>query len=112
MRGDRGARRAFSLVVFGIITILIAILLPAMSRARAQAKSVQCQSNLRQIGQAMLMYANEHGGDLFPTDLIAPKEHGYAPMGKAWFRYVLHPTWIAGMGYLGGQGPSSARARR
>src|SRR6266446_3203198 len=61
-------KRAFTLVellvVIAIITILLAILLPVLGRAREQARRVQCGSNLRQITQAWLMYADNNGGYL------------------------------------------------
>jgi prepilin-type N-terminal cleavage/methylation domain-containing protein len=55
------------LVVIGIIGILAAILLPALSRARASARSVQCSNNLRQLYLANTMYANEHDGHYCPA---------------------------------------------
>jgi len=55
------------LVVIGIIAVLIAILLPALSQANRQAKTVQCASNMRQLGMQLLMYADQNSGYLFPA---------------------------------------------
>jgi prepilin-type N-terminal cleavage/methylation domain-containing protein/prepilin-type processing-associated H-X9-DG protein len=49
------------LVVIGIIALLISILLPALNKARASANRIACQSNLRQISLAVLMYVQDHG---------------------------------------------------
>jgi len=50
------------LVVIGIIAMLISILIPTLSRARDQAMSTKCRSNLRQIYMALTMYANDNKG--------------------------------------------------
>jgi len=52
------------LIVIGIIAVLMGILLPALNRAREQAKSVQCLRNLRQLGQAAFLYAQSYHGSL------------------------------------------------
>jgi prepilin-type N-terminal cleavage/methylation domain-containing protein len=59
------------LVVIGIIALLISILLPALSKARGQAQTIQCGSNLRQVGQAFNFYANEFAGRL-PASIDSP----------------------------------------
>ena len=47
------------LVVIGIIAVLIGVLLPALAKAREQSNRTACLSNLRALGQGMLLYAND-----------------------------------------------------
>ena len=65
---SQSARDGFTLiellVVVAIIALLVAILLPSLSRARDQAKAVVCMTQLKQMGVAFLMYVEEWDGKM------------------------------------------------
>lgn len=65
---SRHRRQAFTLiellVVVAIIVVLIAILMPSLSKARRQAKAVQCASNMRSLATLCLMYSDESNGQI------------------------------------------------
>lgn len=81
MLRDNRLRQGFTLVellvVIGILTVLVALLLPALSKVRKHALEVKCAANLRSIGQALTMYTQHHG--YYPGGFIyTPPSGGYA----------------------------------
>ena len=79
-------QRAFSLVellvVIGIIAVLIGVLLPALSRAQAAAKRVQCLSNLRQLATASSVYAANNKNSFPPA--YYSSSNGQVAYGYNW----------------------------
>lgn len=93
-------RNAFTivelLVVIGIITVLIAILLPVLNKAREQARMVVCASNERQIYQFMCMYAADNRGTLpIPGDVDSPKypNSAFQMDGYGLYNYTEGTLW-------------------
>ena len=75
------------LVVIGIISLLMGILLPALSKAREQANKVKCMSNMRQVGMFLYMYSEHWNGCMFPPDRGDDK-----PEPERWPVFVFSPA--------------------
>ena len=92
------------LVVIAIISLLAAILFPVFARAREQARKATCLSNLKQVGVAVAMYAQDYDG-------------GYPNTGDPWLRVGRRWRWPImpylsigqreGTNFNSRQGPSS-----
>jgi len=96
-------RAGFSLiemiVVIGIISALMAVLIPCLRRSRFQARAIICMSNIRQLNSAFSVYTTDNGRFPYGFDdsLTGPPNGGYAGInsqpvadrpGWWWFNYL------------------------
>jgi prepilin-type N-terminal cleavage/methylation domain-containing protein len=79
------------LVVIAIIAILAALLLPALTRAKDIAARIQCVNNLRQVGLAIHLYA-EDSSDTFPVVLDWPISGGQIGTSNIYNSNIYGPT--------------------
>ena len=81
------------LVVVALISLLVALLMPSLKKAKGTAKAVKCQSNLKQIGLGVIMYAHENN-DIVPyvvnwrTILLTPVQGVGAPFSAFLFMVI------------------------
>lgn len=76
------------LVVIAIIAILAALLFPVFARAREKARQTSCMSNLKQLGTASLMYAQDYDDMFLPHCLRDLSDFSRVPSAY-WFQLVM-----------------------
>ena len=79
------------LIVIGVIGILAALLLPALTRAKSAAQSAQCKSNLHQIGLALTLYVSDT--EAHPTFMIQIGERAFKEGWKGLLNPYVANSW-------------------
>src|SRR4030042_595803 len=88
MSKSRGFTLIELLVVIAIIAILMAILMPALNRVKEQGKRMVCLGNLKQMGLAWIMYADENDGKLVNGAI------GFSNSNPTWGDHRNELAWI------------------
>lgn len=82
------------LVVISIISLLIAILLPALASARAASQRIKCASSLRQVGMAIFMYADASKDYVPPVGVATNMSNWYSNASNAWPKRLMEGGFI------------------
>lgn len=101
MRSHRAFTIVELLVVISILVLLIALLLPALGRARATSRSGVCASRMHQVGLGWMIYATDNNGVIVPGQ---PGRYGDESRNVYWVGngYQYRPRWFALMGASAG----------